>query len=733
LLISGQQAYAQLGFTKIPAQPFEKRLVIVKVLTVAQHPYGAHLDVGGAYQNQASSFGQMDFFMPLLQSPTSLFFTDIRGMKRSGPATEGNFGLGYRHVNVANTWLWGMYGFYDIQRSRNHNTFRQVTLGGEVRTQHWNYGINIYMPLGKKIQNVAGYQETKLQNASNGNCQGCSNIYYKSGKEIIMSGAEAQIGYEFFNNFTTYLGGYYFSAVGTKDVTGPRLRMDYDWNNPFNTSGILKSIFNRITFEGMAQYDKPRGFAWTLGVRFRFGLNDQGELRGVQRHMTDYIYRDSDIITGHKQEKFRELMTNGHETRLMRVANQTQLSQAIDNHIDVIAVNGHINNLSTITLNPNQSITGGDYIFTRGDETYSVAAGSHGELTAANGQSLLRVTQNNAVQNIGLHVQSGRNIYAIENSHGNSVGNLAIQGVTANGSVNIKITDKTKNSTIRIIDNTITPINQGNAIDLTVGENTTLTVEAMRRNHLTTRQEASGGIANNVTGNNGRINYTHGITHNTIQVAGSDSAAIYNNIQTGVHNGVIEIDGNIAFNQLTTNIAGIVNIAKSGKININGLITHNNFVGGTAVDNFASNDARINITGETNNTINTSAVGRYGFKNVAIQGGEITINRFNDNHVTTKGANADGLHDQAATGGKIYYNQFNNNVIYVEGANANALFLEADNANGTLIDFGHAGGIGSLLDDDHNNNFRLGNGDPGQSQGKIIDQTGNGANSGHIK
>src|SRR3989344_1953313 len=88
--------------------------------------YGPRVTAGMFYQNHRSSFGELDFFMPLFQTRRTLFFGDVRGLDYFGPALEGNFGGGFRHL-VSPDWFYGLYGFFDARRTADKNTFHQVT------------------------------------------------------------------------------------------------------------------------------------------------------------------------------------------------------------------------------------------------------------------------------------------------------------------------------------------------------------------------------------------------------------------------------------------------------------------------------------------------------------------------------------------------------------------------------------------------------------------------------
>jgi hypothetical protein len=66
---------------------------------LAQQPpadkYQPHVEAGGLITNDHSG-GDVDFFLPLWQDPTSLLFGDLRGTFTTQTSQSGSFGLGYR-------------------------------------------------------------------------------------------------------------------------------------------------------------------------------------------------------------------------------------------------------------------------------------------------------------------------------------------------------------------------------------------------------------------------------------------------------------------------------------------------------------------------------------------------------------------------------------------------------------------------------------------------------------
>ena len=90
--------------------------------------------------------GQFGFLGPIVQSRNSLVFMDLRGRVDDQTSGEGNFGLGVRHVFGDRRFVGGAYGYFDILRSAQSNTFVQGTFGLEFSSEHWMARGNAYIP-----------------------------------------------------------------------------------------------------------------------------------------------------------------------------------------------------------------------------------------------------------------------------------------------------------------------------------------------------------------------------------------------------------------------------------------------------------------------------------------------------------------------------------------------------------------------------------------------------------
>ena len=266
--------------------------------------YKPYLEVGGAkYFNQATNVsGIYDLFIPLLQQEDQLLFTDIRIFDRSGSAVEGNFHLGYRKL-LDPSQMFGIYGAFDYKKSDKQNSFHQLTLGLEYWHHTWFVGANAYKPIGitKKYVGETTFLQEVPSSRSIAKIITTNKLY-----EEALPGVDAELGYALTEDLTSYVGGYYFAASGAETVTGPKIRVTYDYLQPV---GRILGVVDGISIEAGAQHDKPRGYTAYIGLKFKVGLTSltkNSNVSGFKRHMVELVKRDPDIVVGQSQETHQQ-------------------------------------------------------------------------------------------------------------------------------------------------------------------------------------------------------------------------------------------------------------------------------------------------------------------------------------------------------------------------------------------------------------------------------------------
>lgn len=628
-----------------------------------QSTYGSRVDLGGYYRNHSQSFGVLDIMAPLLQSPDSLMFADIRGLDQSASAYEGNFGIGFRQICPDQQYLYGAYAFYDRRHSDVGNFFNQATVGAELKNIVWSYGLNVYMPFGQKARVNHNFDDATL--VAGNNAYSFNNILYRNGKEKALPGADAEIGYSLPNvaGFTGYLGGYYFKTADVPTISGPRVRVTYDLPGFFSKDSTL---LNHVTLEGMSQHDNVRGTQWAAGVRLSadFGGKQQSSLTGLQRHMLDYIQRDFDVVSAGNTKTPKHILTNadGSPVTVGIATDQASLANAIDNNANVVAVRGVISGIQGyVPLNNDQTLTGGNYTF---GNNINIKLSNSGTLdnTGIGGNPVVVVFgKNNTIRDINLLTDAGENSTAISNI-GTSVGNLVINNVTTNNQINIGILDGSTDSNITITNNHFNLGNIDGAIydgilDITadngssasttiannqfnIGNISDSHIQGIIRTRINNGATLSANIANNQisigdisdesivaairteTANDSTLNISGGIHDNTITTTNISDSIFRGIVNTMIGNNTVNVAGGIRNNTIQlgdingSTVFGINNEANVGTLNISGGLSYNKISIGNinndsqfaGIYSFARNGATLTYDGFYGNQVNVGQV-----------------------------------------------------------------------------------------------------------------------------
>ncbi len=252
--------------------------------------------------------GKLDVFLPLLQGQNGLLFADLRGVLTDDPSQEGNFGLGYRHIFRNNDWLYGadfalgFYAFYDRRRSLTDKIFNQATLGAEFLTVDWDFRVNGYIPQNQA--KIVGFSST----GAGGVALVGTALFTTSAttvREQALPGFDIEAGRRLAlrqdHELWLHAGYFRFARQSTIAVQGPRLRLEYRYDNPFGWRGA------RITLGGEARHDVVRRTDVFGVVRLRIPLDGlffggsrktkPKRLAGIDRRMDEYVVRDTDVVS----------------------------------------------------------------------------------------------------------------------------------------------------------------------------------------------------------------------------------------------------------------------------------------------------------------------------------------------------------------------------------------------------------------------------------------------------
>lgn len=252
--------------------------------------------------DRSRSLARFDALVPLWQKHNALFFSDVRYIDTSGTGMEGNLGMGYRQLRhdlplFGVDWIWGGYAFFDRRKTSLENYFSQVTVGGELLTPDWSFRTNGYFP------DKTGYVVGSTSTLGGGTTLSGTTVVSGAGgstiidKEWALPGFDVEAGYRFStlpdHALWLYAGYFYFDRAETKEISGPRARLEYRIHDLFNWMG------SEITLGAEVRDDAIGGTDGLVLARLSIPIGKTPEFpaQGFERRMTEFIQRDVDVVT----------------------------------------------------------------------------------------------------------------------------------------------------------------------------------------------------------------------------------------------------------------------------------------------------------------------------------------------------------------------------------------------------------------------------------------------------
>jgi hypothetical protein len=230
-------------------------------------------------QGGSKNLGDVDALLPFLGNDDFLIYTNLSAQAATDNSFAGGIGLGFRRVNDAENGIFGMYGFYDVLRSDSGNQYTQATIGLEHLGLTWDFRVNGYLPIG-----ITSYQKNIYTGDSDGQIVIHGHdwlAHMQTETETANGGADLELGRTLGSpNMRGYLAGYYYGA----NVAGPRVRVEYQYNN-------------RITLTGLVQYDQERGAQSEVGIRLTIGGSHAVDPNSIYSRMTSQVTHSQEIAT----------------------------------------------------------------------------------------------------------------------------------------------------------------------------------------------------------------------------------------------------------------------------------------------------------------------------------------------------------------------------------------------------------------------------------------------------
>ena len=193
-----------------------------------------HIEGGGIGYSQGYTTLE-GFFAPDPQKLLLMPFLDIRGHVFDHGKMAANAGLGFRGIWGARTY--GLNAYYDY-RSTKKLHYNQVGVGIETLGALWDFRINGYLPVGRKITSP---YNTKFDKFSG------HHLLLSQKYQFAMKGADAELGFHFgkSKNFDFYAAAgpyYYIGEIGPNT-----------WGGKARLGGVYKEY---ITVEVSNSYDR---------------------------------------------------------------------------------------------------------------------------------------------------------------------------------------------------------------------------------------------------------------------------------------------------------------------------------------------------------------------------------------------------------------------------------------------------------------------------------------------
>jgi hypothetical protein len=392
---------------------------------------------------------------------------DVRGVKGEQKASEWNAGLAYRWLNANQDKLFGVYGFYDQKKSNLENSFKQLTVGGEFKTDNWTARGNFYAPIGTTAYAEASGNKGELRAAPE---FGYQNLYISYGYERSVGGADAEVGrvIPHVKGLTGYVGGYYFNNQELEEaITGPRVRAEYD----LGALNLSARWTKHLLLEAAWQNDKVKGTVFNIGMRLNIPLGNAVATNGVSSRMMEHIRRDVNVVTTLDNDKYVAYTNSqGEVLNFATVNSEDEINTALVANAtrpDVVIIGQDFAAGNTIALGNDLIVTGGNFEYTPG-YSFDLGPATTPTITTTD-KDLLSVGKNVRIQDVNLTIISEDNtdtyqyFNAIKNAEetvnnvavGQSVGTLQVQNVTfTNGVVNVSVEDGSTDSSVTISNNT---------------------------------------------------------------------------------------------------------------------------------------------------------------------------------------------------------------------------------------------------------------------------------------
>lgn len=251
-----------------------------------------HIEGGGIGYSQGYTTLE-GFFAP---DPEQLFlmpFLDVRGHVFNSGKMAANAGLGFRGIFGSRTY--GLNAYYDYRNTKKLH-YNQVGVGLETLGVLWDFRINGYLPVGRKISSPYDVQFGEFSG---------HYLLVSQKRRFAMKGADAEIGFHFgkTKNFEFYAaaGPYYFIGEIGPNTWGGKARLAgmYKEYVTAELSNSYDKMFHN-NFQGQLTFSLP--FGSRSRVKKTKDLSSCSTANAIVSRMVQRVEREEIIVVGKRNQ-----------------------------------------------------------------------------------------------------------------------------------------------------------------------------------------------------------------------------------------------------------------------------------------------------------------------------------------------------------------------------------------------------------------------------------------------
>ena len=188
------------------------------------------------------------------------------------------YGLGVAQRNVIGDKVYGLYGFYDYQKSLNDHIYHRFNVGFELMAEKWLLRTNFYLYPNSNAHKIRDISSTTTSLVAE--------------VEQAYSGAEVEWGHELGLKGLNGYAAYY--NYGNK-IIGAKLRLEYQINT-------------HVALMASTQHDAARGHLTSAGIIVFMGQAVSGS-NSIADRLQRPIVRDMTVLAEQYQQRTNQAST----------------------------------------------------------------------------------------------------------------------------------------------------------------------------------------------------------------------------------------------------------------------------------------------------------------------------------------------------------------------------------------------------------------------------------------